>query len=191
VSGSQRHSVAEVARILGISERGVRDRIERGTLDAVKQEGQRGWRILLPPDAVVHAVGTTASGGSPRGSEAVGGAVATPALVEAAIQRTGQQYTTDLRTMLTELREVYEGQIEAKDTALAAKDETIAELRRRAEVAEAALSERSDKPAQAAQAGPRSPETPIVVEEAAPGVWGRLRRWWVGRGRPHQDLSDT
>ena len=55
VSGSQRHSVAEVARLLGVSERAVRDRVERRTLDAVKEPGQRGCRILLPPDAAADA----------------------------------------------------------------------------------------------------------------------------------------
>jgi len=35
-----------------------------------------------------------------------------------------------------------------------------------------------DGPAQAAQEAPGTPETPIVLEEATPGVWGRLRRWW-------------
>lgn len=183
MSGSRRHSVAEVARLLGISERGVRDRVERGTLDAVKEPGQRGWRILLSPDAVAdavgEAVGPAASGGRGSGSGAVGEAVATPALVEAAIQRTGQQYTSDLRTMLAELREVYEGQIEAKDAALAAKDETIAELRRRAEVAEA----EGDRltAAQAAQGSPGAPETLSMEQEAALGVWGRLRRWYGRR----------
>jgi len=34
-----------------------------------------------------------------------------------------------------------------------------------------------------AQEGPRSPETPIVVEEAAPGVWARLVRVWRGGTR--------
>jgi excisionase family DNA binding protein len=138
LSGSdRRHTVPEVARLLGISERGVRDKIERGTLRATK-EGKR-WIVLLPPeDAVVR--------GSGSGSRAAGSAVVeeveptgsiTPAVVEQAIARTGQQYTADLRAMLGELRQVYEGQITAKDEALAAKDETIAELRRRAEVAEA------------------------------------------------------
>ncbi len=178
MSGSRRHSVAEVARILGISERGVRDRIERGTLDAVKQEGQRGWRILLPPEAVVDTVAPTASSGSPSGSGAVGGAVVTPALVETAIQRTGQQYTTDLRTMLTELREVYEGQIEAKDAALTAKDETIAELRRRAEVAEA---ERDRLAAvQATQDAAGTQGASAEAREGTLSVWGRVRRWWRG-----------
>jgi excisionase family DNA binding protein len=33
---------------------------------------------------------------------------------------------------------------------------------------------------QPAQDGPGSPETPTVVEPTAPGVWGRLGRWWGG-----------
>ncbi len=84
--------------------------------------------------------------------------------------------------MLTELREVYEGQIEAKDAALAAKDETIAELRRRVEAAEAELSRRRDEEAtQAAPEGPGAPEVSVEGQGAVPGLWGRLRRWWVTR----------
>ena len=129
-----------------------------------------GWRILLPPEAVVDTVAPTALGGSPRGSAGVGEAVAAPTLVEAAIQRTGQQYTTDLRTMLTELREVYEGQIEAKDAALAAKEETIAELRRRAEVAEAELSRHREEERIA-----KDTNTPQeAIEPLARSWWARL-----------------
>ncbi len=54
----------------------------------------------------------------------------TPAEVERAVERTGVRSVADLRTMLAELREVYEG----RD---AAQRETIASLRRRAEAAEA------------------------------------------------------
>ena len=56
----------------------------------------------------------------------------------------------------TELGAVYEGQLAAKDQALAAKDETIAELRRRAEVAEAERDRLAA--AQAAQDAPGAPE---------------------------------
>ena len=177
MSGSQRYSVAAVARLLGISERGVRDRIERGTLDAVKEPGQRGWRILLPPEAAPEAVAPTASGGSPRGSDAVAGgsdAIVTPAVVEQAIARTGQQYTADLRVMLGELRAVYEGQI-------AAKDETIAELRRRAEAAEAERDRLTA--AQAAQDGPGAMEAPtpdVPSGEPSAGFWARVRRVFGG-----------
>ena len=172
MSGSQPYSVAAVARLLGISERGVRDRIERGTLDAIKEPGQRGWRILLPREAAPDAVGNTASGGSTRGSEAVGGAVVTPAVVEQAITRTGQQYTADLRTMLGELREVYEGQITAKD-------ETIVELRRRAEQAEAERDRLTAAPAVPAAPGATEGPTPDEHRLVAPrGRWARLAAWW-------------
>ena len=177
MSGSQRYSVAAVARLLGISERGVRDRIERGTLDAIKEPGQRGWRILLPPEAAPEAVAPTASGGSPRGSDAVGGgsgAVVTPAVVEQAIARTGQQYTADLRVMFGELHAVYEGQI-------AAKDETIAELRRRAEAAEAERDRLAA--AQAAQDGPGASGGVSADDprpEAPAGFWVRVRRVFGG-----------
>jgi len=188
LSGSQRrHSVPTVARILGISERGVRDKIARGQLDAVR-EGKR-WMVLLPPeqlptppedDAVVS--------GSSRGSGAVVDAVVTPAQIERAIERTGQRYVTDMAALYdrvsTELGAVYAGQLAAKDQALAAKDETIAELRRRAEVAEAALAAASAPPAapQPASATPTpdaATATPIAPMPAG-GFWARVRRVFGG-----------
>jgi len=172
--------VPEVARILSISERGVRDKIERGQLDAVK-DGKR-WMVLLPPeqppappadDAVV--------GGSSRGSGAVVDAVATPAQIEQAIERTGEKYVTDMTALYdrvsTELSVVYEGQIAAKDQALAAKDETIAELRRRAEQAE----DERDR-LTAAQAAPAAPGATAALAPDNPsgapsqGFWARVRR---------------
>jgi excisionase family DNA binding protein len=150
----QRLTVPQVARLLGISERGVRDKIEKGQLRGEK-EGKR-WLALVPADdAAADAVVRGSASGSTRGSDAVvdaGGQPpevgasnkTTPAEVERAIARTGQQYTADLRTMFEELREVYEGQLAAKDQTIAAKDETIAgqadtiaELRRWVATAEA------------------------------------------------------
>ncbi len=91
------------------------------------------------------------------------------------MSRTSAQYMGDLRTMLAEVGKVYEGQ-------LAAKDETIAELRRRAEAAEA----ERDRLA-AAQATPAAPGTTEEVTSTSPrpkpvtGFWARVRRVW-GRG---------
>jgi hypothetical protein len=72
--------------------------------------------------------------------------------------------------------------------ALAAKDETIAELRRRAEAAEAELSRRRETDVSADalhqrridqerqnQAGMEE-----ALEEAPGGLWARLGRWWRG-----------
>jgi hypothetical protein len=89
---------------------------------------------------------------------------------------------------------------ETKDQALAAKDETIAELRRRAEAAEAeALREREAAAAaaeanrrrleqerrnrealEAAQATQEAPGTPEPPEGVSQGLWARLGRWWRG-----------
>ncbi len=155
----------------------------------------------------------------------------TPAEIEQAVSRTSAQYMGDLRTMLTEVGKVYEGQLMAKDVALAAKDETIAtkeqviatqrvalakteqalaadalaiaELRRRAEVAEAALAQRREEEArtvelvrrrneqerlnreraQAAQDDPgatelRTPDSPSGVASAS--FWARVRRVFGG-----------
>jgi predicted aminopeptidase len=60
-----------------------------------------------------------------------------PAQIERAIERTDERYVADFAALCdrasTELGAVYGGQLAAKDQALAAKDGTIAELRRRAE----------------------------------------------------------
>ncbi len=100
-----------------------------------------------------------------------------------------------------------QSQLLAKDQALAAKEETITELRRRAEVAEAALlRRRNEEAAQAelcrrrqeeaelvrqrtkleavrpAQDGPGAQAAPAATQEGGRGVWARWRwRWWGGR----------
>lgn len=185
MSGSpNRHTVPEVARLLGISERGVRDKIARGQLRAEK-EGKR-WIVLLPAEAPPEATTTDAVvGGSRCGSGAVVDAVVTPAQIERAIERTGQRYVTDMAALYdrvsTELGAVYAGQLAAKDQALTAKDETIAELRRRAEHAEAERDRLAA--AQAAQDAPGSPERASDTNprpEPSAGVWARLRRAFGG-----------
>ena len=163
----QQCTVPEAARLLGISERGVRDKIERGQLVAEK-EGRR-WVVTLPAVATTAVDG--AACGSGRGSDAVGEGVlearyrVAPAEIERAIERTGAKYVADLQTMYRTIgedyRRLYEGQ-------LAAKDEVIAELRRRAEVAERALGlSRVD----AVVAEPTS-----TAPRWLGGLWRRLRR---------------
>jgi len=102
----------------------------------------------------------------------------TPAEIEQAVSRTSAQYMGDLRTMLAEVGKVYEGQLAAKEQVITTQGETIAELRRRAEVAEAALSQqrRAEEAAQAARAVPGVQEAPGGGQEADPGVWARVRR---------------
>ena len=102
-----------------------------------------------------------------------------PAQIEQAIERTGQKYVTDMAALYdrvsTELGAVYEGQLAAKDQALAAKDETIAELRRRAAAAEAERERLTA--AQAASAGPGAQE---AVTATPAGLLARWGRWWRG-----------
>ena len=109
----------------------------------------------------------------------------TPAEIEQAVSRTSAQYMGDLRTMLAEVGKVYEGQ-------LAAQQETIAELRRRAEVAEAEaealrlrLAEASVPPVvvvagQDATEGSHTAGTTPAAHRPARGLWRRLRRAWRG-----------
>jgi hypothetical protein len=82
------------------------------------------------------------------------------------------------------------GQLAARADVLAAKDETIAELRRRAEVAEAELDAvrlrlaEVDVPAVVVVAGQDATEGPDATERTSPaykpvqGLWWRLRRAW-------------
>jgi hypothetical protein len=56
------------------------------------------------------------------------------------------------------------------------------ELQRRVEVAEAAVSRHRDGAGlERAPKGPGTPEPATVAQHDAPGVWGRLRRWWGRR----------
>ncbi|HET8630131.1 MAG TPA: hypothetical protein VFL91_22135 [Thermomicrobiales bacterium] len=87
----------------------MRDKIARGQLRAAKDG--RAWVVILPPL-------TSANGGSDavvRGSAAVVDAADELARVERAVVATATRYMGDLRVMLGELREVYEGRIRAAD----------------------------------------------------------------------------
>ena len=167
--------IAEAATLLDLSQEAVRKRINRGTLAGYKRAG--GWYVVLAPGDLLsgrqddRTAGRQDKPGHRQDSEPLEATYrVTPVEIERAVSRTSAQYMGDLRTMLAEVGKVYEGQ-------LAAKDETIAELRRRAERAEA----ERDRLA-AAQDGPGTPEAPTAA--AAPGVWGRLRRWCVRVTRP-------
>ncbi|HEY8602315.1 MAG TPA: hypothetical protein VIL85_28085 [Thermomicrobiales bacterium] len=119
----------------------------------------------------------------------------TPAEIEQAVSRTSAQYMGDLRTMLAEVGKVYEGQLAAKDAALEAKDqalttkdqvistqaETIAELRRRAEQAEAERDRLAAAQAAPDAPGATEPPTPDNPSpDAPPSFWARVRRVFTG-----------
>ena len=191
--------IAEAAARLGLSAEAVRKRLQRGTLHGYKDD-DRGWFVLLGDlDEASGRQDTVRTdcqddGRTPRPDvrtppeEPIEAAYrVTPVEIEQAVSRTSAQYMGDLRTMLAEVGKVYEGQLAAKDAALAAKDQalaadasTIAELRRRAEVAEAEVirQRQEQEAAQAASVLPSAPEAPTEAQGTLPGAWGRLRRWW-------------
>ncbi len=123
----------------------------------------------------------------------------TPVEIEQAIERTGQKYVTDMAALYdrisAEVGKLYEGQLAAKDetiatqrAALVTKDQALtadalalAELRRRAEVAEAARDRLTA--AQAVQDGPGTPEAPTPDNPSgisSAGFWARVRRVFGG-----------
>ncbi len=197
-------TVAEAAALLGVEQRTVIKYRQQGKIRGEKQG--KHWHLWLAQtfiDTTRAERSGSRSGMDPEQQSARSGTNSgsieaayrvSPAEIERAIERTGQQYVTDMAALYdrisAELGQVYAGQLAAKDEtiatqrdALATQAETvagqraaIAELRRRAEQAEAEWDRLTA--AQAAQDGPGSTETLIAVEEAAPGVWGRLRRWW-------------
>lgn len=192
------YTVPEVARQLGISERAVRLRIESGALAAVR-DGRRWWVTLPGPgEAVVGGSRGGSEGGSGSGSRvgsaggstggSAGGSVAepveaayrvTPTEVERVVERTGAKYVADMRALFEQVGQLYEAQLATQAAALAAKDETIAEVRRRAAVAEA---ERDELRARldVGTAAPVAPEAPTVLIVEADGrpsptaPWRRL-----------------
>ncbi len=122
------YSVPEAARLLRISERAVRDKLERGTLPG-RKEG-RFWRALLSPDEA------TATAGRVDGSAAaieveVIERPSRPALtdIEQAVERIGQRYVGDIETFYTrisaELTARYQVELAAKDETIAAQRQTI------------------------------------------------------------------
>ena len=132
------------------------------------------------------------SGASPEGSTANAGAPepiearyrVTPAEIEQAVERTSVRYIADIHTLFdrvsAEVGRLYAAQLAAKDQALAAQDgrisaqqETIAELRRRAEAAEAARlaveRERDDLRARLSTMVDTQPPRPVPPSQAVGG----------------------
>jgi excisionase family DNA binding protein len=197
-------TVAEAAVLLGVEPRTVIKYRQQGKIRGVKQG--KAWQLWLAQtfiDATYTERSGSGSGMDPEQQSARSGTHSepfeaayrvTPAEIEQAVSRTSAQYMGDLRTMLAEVGKVYEGQLAAKDAALAAKDETIAtkdqalaaqaltiaELRRRAEIAEAeVLRQRQEQEAtQATKDAPHAQEAPAEAQGAISGVWERLRHWF-------------
>jgi hypothetical protein len=149
--GTAWFSVPQAARHLGISERAVRKRIAAQTLPA-QRDGGGPWRVR---------VGTT------------GEAVPEPPEVGTTEPAT-EPATGALMASGGDWRAV----VAAKDQVIAAQAATISA---QAQTIAALIATRVNPDAQeGAEDGPGSPETPTVAQEATPGVWGRLGRWWWG-----------
>jgi len=155
-------SVPEAARHLGISERAVRKRIVANTLVA-EREGVGPWRVRVDTAAAPRGGTTSGPGAVPDGPGGGPGTEPIEAAYRVAGEAAAEIALVPLATMVEELRGLadqlaelarrneglalevgtlrerqvgHEGQLAAKDAALAAHAATIAELRRRAEVAE-------------------------------------------------------
>jgi len=196
-------TVAEAAALLGVEPRTVIKYRQQGKIRGEKQG--KSWHLWLAQTFIdtTHAERSgTRSGMDPEQQTARSGTHSasieaayrvTPVEIEQAIERTGQKYVTDMAALYdrisAEVGKLYAGQLAAKDetittqrAALVTKDQALAadalalaELRHRAEQAEAARDRLTV--AQAAQ------DAPGALGEATPdsvGVWARVRRWWGG-----------
>ncbi len=192
----------QAAQALGISTRRLRDWRKEGRITEVGRFKRGTARIpLFAPEAVerlrtavaaeeapVATVATAAD--SAAFAEAVARRVALllaeRAAAEVATVAPLVAQITDQAERLGRLeaeRESVEAQLTARDQALAAHALTIAELRRRAEVAEAELfhQRKDQEAAQAAPEGLGAQEALAEVQGAASRVWGCVRRWWERR----------
>jgi excisionase family DNA binding protein len=200
-------SVPEAARRLGISERAVRKRIDAGTLRA-ERDGGGPWRVEV---GTADAVPESAPGGTRGGTQEATAAEPIEAAYQVAGDGQPGAVLVPLQTMVEELRGLadqladlarrneglalevgtlrervagHEGQLAAKDETIITQQEAIAELRRRAEVAEAELSRQRDDVQPVAQAeGEQPPAYVSTFREGPEGLWRRLGRWWRGAGR--------
>jgi len=177
-------SIADAATLLGVHRNTVRNRVKAGRYKAHKLVTPQGETYALRRDSLGLPLPSPTNGAA----QPLTGAVHTnppdpsqsaplvssdqQAQADAIVQRLLAPFIAELGTVREEL-----GRVKAERDA---RDETIAELRRRAEVAEAELARRHEdvEVAQAASAGPHDEEAPAGAPGAAPGVWGWLRRWW-------------
>ena len=200
--------IGDAAAILGLTVDAVRKRIKRGTLRAYKKDER--WYVVLPGvlPGVLPAVQSAGQPSVQPVPTRLTGSPVQPANqdepIEAAYRVAGEAAAevalVPLATMVEELRGLADqlnamarrnealalevGQLRERQggqaAQLAAKDETIAELRRRAEAAEVELTRQRDAALEAAQTASTGPGTQDAPEEAPASVWARLRRWRWG-----------
>ncbi len=153
-----------VSGLLGLSERAARDWVKRHNLPMrgsrpVRVSEQAVLAAMTEEERVARKSPEVSPEGPGSGEPIEAEYRVTPEELQRAIERTGTKYVNDFTTLYasinTGLAELYQARLGERDLALAAKDETIAELRRRAEVAEA----ERDRLA-AVQAAPAASGTP-------------------------------
>jgi len=162
----------EAARRVGVSPRTIRRWIQRGVLPATATPD--GYLIE------VGDLGSAAAGAGQRsrtpGHTATTAATATDNLVTV---------NPNARAQLEAIRDEWLAPLVAQITTQAERighlEAERDELQRRVEAAGLALSRHYDAAVQErAQEGPGMPESATVAQHDAPGMWGRVRRWWRG-----------
>ncbi len=172
----------EAARWAGVSPRTIRRWIQRGVLPAT-----------VTPDGYLIAAGdlggAAAGAGQrsrPRGhavTDADADAVTTAATATDALVTVNPTARAQLEAIRDEWLAPLVAQITAQAERIGQLEAERAELQRRVEAAEAAVSRWHDGAGQErAQDGPGTPEPPPVAQHDVPGLWGRVRRWWHGDG---------
>jgi len=165
-------STEEVAARLGVSRNAILQRIKRGTLAGHKVDGV--WWVIVDEQYIEATTDEeptdrpssrpiTRSYDRPTEQAAV---VELQAGIETRYNDTIQTLRESFDIQLSSQRQAFEGWLGEKDAVIAAKDETIDELRRRAEAAESRV---SDLEMQRAE----SPDKPTSPPETRP-----QRTWW-------------
>jgi excisionase family DNA binding protein len=160
----------EAARIAGVSGRTIRRWIQRGVLPA--RATQDGY--LIASAALARVLPGVGQRSRPRGHAATDAATDTRVSVNA-----------NAREQLMAVRDEWLAPLVAQITTQAERighlEAERDELRRRVEVAEAALSrQHGEGDQERALDSPGTPEPPPVAQHPVLGEWGRVRRWWRG-----------
>lgn len=179
-------TISRAAQRLGVSENAIRQRIKRNTIAARKTGGV--WQIFLTDQDADHHSDPAPATTRPladhhiayqsdyeRDHEPIETTYRiSPDDLEQAIARTGDKYVSDLEAMFERLDRVYQGRLVEKDETIAAKDETISEIRRRAEQAEQERDALRSRVSELEQHKAHSPGSEQTTPQERP-----QRPWWA------------
>ncbi len=182
-------AVEVASKATGIPARTLRYWISTGKLAAIA--GKRGKLVSMGEvERIAQLTGKSPGNAEPLPAEAatsadaspgnLAGRIADPAEGGALVSNLARQQLATIRDEWLAPLIARMGELERENGRLEAERDAqvnmIAALRRRAEVAEAERDRLAV--AQATQDGLGAQEVPVEGQQAAPGVWGRLRRWW-------------